>query len=141
MLRGVWSRDTQDTEVDEVGPNHVPIIPAEVRPICSPISTHPADLGVGVDLDLVLPDHRLVGGEALQENPQFSQPLTPLLLIRRRDRPGPPVDHAAPVQHPAHGLPTGRHAVPLVEQQRPQAQDQRLRRKPKSEGLSWSPSW
>jgi hypothetical protein len=39
VLRGVSSGDTQDTEADGVGPDHAPIIPAEVRPICSPIST------------------------------------------------------------------------------------------------------
>jgi 5S rRNA maturation endonuclease (ribonuclease M5) len=44
VLRGVLSRDTQDTEVDGVGPNHAPIIPAGVRPICSPISTY--DVGL-----------------------------------------------------------------------------------------------
>ena len=78
---------------------------------------HPADLRVGVDLDLVLPDGRLVGGQAFQELPQFGQLDPPLLLVRRRDRPGPAVDQVPPVEQAADGLAAGRHPLPLAEQE------------------------
>ena len=67
---------------------------------------HRADLGVGIDVDLVLEDSRFVLRQSGHELPQFSQLDPPLLLVRLHRRAGPTIDHAALMQPPTDGLAT-----------------------------------
>jgi hypothetical protein len=78
---------------------------------------HPADLGVGVDLHLVLPDRRLVLGQVFQQFPQFGPLGLPLLFLRLEGGPGPTVDPMAAMEPAADGLPARRHAFAFAEQQ------------------------
>src|SRR5512135_2710486 len=101
-------------------PREVPFL---VRPGCFDLRLvalghpHPADLGVGVDLDLVLPDHHLILGQVLEQLPQFGELDPPLLFVRLEDRPGSSVDQVAAMEPAADRLPTGRYAFALAEQE------------------------
>jgi len=48
-----------------------------------------------VDLDLVLPDRSLVGGQVLEHRAQFGEPDPSLLFARRGDRSRSPVANVA----------------------------------------------
>lgn len=71
-----------------------------------PDHPHRSDLGIGVDVHLVLEDGRLVVGQLGQELPQGSQPLLSLLIGRPEDGTGPAIDQVGPVQPAADGLAT-----------------------------------
>ena len=65
---------------------------------------HRADLGVGVDVHLVLEDGRLVGGQPGQQAAQGVELGLPLGVLRPDHRARAAVDQAALVQPAADGL-------------------------------------
>ena len=81
---------------------------------------HRADLGVGVDIDLVLEDGRLVIGQLGQELPQLSQLDPTFLLVRLQDGARPTVDHFATMQPSTDRLATD---VQMIKTQHQEGDD------------------
>jgi hypothetical protein len=78
---------------------------------------HPADLGVGVDVRLVLPDDRLIGRRPGQELAQSLQLGLPSLVLRPDGRPWSAIDDPAAVQPAADCLRADVEPVSAPQQQ------------------------
>ncbi len=78
---------------------------------------HPPELVVGVDLDRVPPEDRLVIRQALRQGPKLGRSGRPLFFVGWGDGSGPPVNPVPPGEQPAARLPAGRDAFAFPEQQ------------------------
>ena len=117
--RRLGDKDLAGTPVNRAGQVALAVGPWRLdRRLLALEHPHPDDLGIGTDLDLVLPDDCLILGQIAEQSPQFGQPGPSLLVVGGRDRSRPSVHEVSLVQHPPDRLATGLHALAFGEQQR-----------------------
>lgn len=78
---------------------------------------HPSNLGIGVDLNFILPHDGLVARQVFEQFPKFSQLDLTLLDVGLEHRPGTSVNQLVAMESAADGFPADVEAFTLPQEQ------------------------